>query len=159
MDKLFIAVPPGLVRLALSEAEALGLVTKVEVEGLLAAEGQLTGGFEISGSLPEIQLTNLHLRTASRVLLRLGAFYAKDFETLKHNIGRLPWQRYLTSGQSLAVRAESEGSLLYHESAIERTVVEAVIQRAGMLGLSVSESAPGLVEPDQRILVRMLRNR
>ncbi len=158
MDKLFIAVPPGLVRLALEEAVALELVSKEESERLLATEGQLTGGFEISGGLAEIQRANLHLRTASRVLLRLGAFYAKDFETLKQNIGRLPWQRYFTNGTSLAARAESEGSLLYHEGAVEHTVVEALIQRAGMLGLTVHEPQPG-TEPDQRILIRIVRNR
>ncbi|MCB0293355.1 MAG: class I SAM-dependent RNA methyltransferase, partial [Calditrichaeota bacterium] len=56
-----------------------------------ALEGpEETGGVGYSGRLEDLYRANLQLRSASRILLRLGSFYAGGFPELKRKVRRLP---------------------------------------------------------------------
>ena len=50
------------------------------------------------GGLDDLYRANLHLRTASRVLVRLGDFYAAAFPELRKKASRLPWDELPAPG-------------------------------------------------------------
>jgi putative N6-adenine-specific DNA methylase len=81
-EEVFVSALPGLE--AAVEAEAAG-------RGL--APRRVEGGVELSGEPGLHQEANLRLRTASRVLLRLGRFAAPDVGALTKGLARLPLER------------------------------------------------------------------
>ena len=82
--EFFAATSPGLEPLCLHELQALSVVGP---EGR-AAEG----GVSFNGRLYDGYLANLCLRTANRVLMRIGAFKASNFFTLEKNLAAIPWE-------------------------------------------------------------------
>jgi len=85
------------------------------------------GGVEFQGGLQELYQANLGLRTASRVLVRIGAFKCRDFPTLYKKALQLPWGSFIRPGARLRVRASSHSSRLLHGERISETI-EAAIQ-------------------------------
>ena len=147
MDEFFAAAAPGLEALAEIELQGLGLDTRLEA-----------GGVTFSGGLPELYTANLHLRTGSRILTRLGDFYAAAFSELRKKAGRLAWERYLRPGQPVAVRAPCKKSKLFHSDAVAERVAGAIADR---LGKPVKVQKPGGEEaedPPQLVVVRLYRN-
>ena len=136
-DRLFAIVPPGLEGICAGELRALDLAG-VEV---------VAGGVEFSGGLRELYLANLWLRTASRVVVRLGSLRSRDFPDFYRKLVRLPWGRFLRTDTTVQVRATSHASRLIHTGRIAETV-EAAINRA--LGREASPQAG----PAQLVLVR-----
>ncbi|MBN1920651.1 MAG: class I SAM-dependent RNA methyltransferase [Anaerolineae bacterium] len=125
-QRLFVVTAPGLEAFTAREMRALGLVGR--------RVGQPTiGGLEFSGSLRDLYRLNLHLRTASRVIVRLGEFYAAAFSELRKKASRLPWERYLRPGQPVAVRATCHQSRLYHSDAVAERILGAIGDRLGVL--------------------------
>ena len=105
---LFAVCAPGLEPVLLSEMQALGLPGRA-----------LAGGIETAGELPEAMRLNLWLRTASRVLLRLGEpFPATTFAELVRKASDLPWERHLRKGTRAAFRVTCRKSRLYHSGAV-----------------------------------------
>jgi putative N6-adenine-specific DNA methylase len=90
-----------------------------------------TGGVAFRGAEQALYRANLHLRTASRVLLRLGEFYADTFSELRAKASRLPWQTYLRPGQAVAIKATCHKSKLYHSDAVAERVAGAIQDRLG----------------------------
>ena len=92
VQRLFAVSAPGLKPFLRSELEGLGLASLPEAS---AAEEETSwaadqgGGVEFHGSLADIYRANLHLRTATRVLLRLGEFRAVAFYELHKKARRL----------------------------------------------------------------------
>lgn len=119
-EKVFVVTAPGLETLTARELATLGLT------GVVVA-----GGVELSGALETVYRANLHLRTASRVLVRLGEFYAAAFSELRKKASRLPWERYLAPGQPVALRATCHKSRLYHSDAVIERVLGAIGDRLG----------------------------
>src|SRR5512139_3103941 len=96
MERLFAVCAPGLEPFTVQELEQLGLIP-----------GQLApgyGGVEFQGSLQDVYRTNLHLRTTSRVLLRLGEFQASAFPELRRKASHLSWEEYLAPERPMALR-------------------------------------------------------
>jgi putative N6-adenine-specific DNA methylase len=90
------------------------------------------GGIEFRGSLVDLYRANLHLRTASRILARLGNFFhATTFPELQQRLERLPWERFLHPRQPVSIRVSCHKSRLYHSDAIARCTVAAIEQRLG----------------------------
>ncbi|MCC7358976.1 MAG: hypothetical protein IT317_05840 [Anaerolineales bacterium] len=125
---LFAVAAPGLEKLAAQELRALGLEAKAH-----------SGGAAFSGRRADMYRANLWLRTASRVLVRVGSTYAGSFSELRDKAARFPWEAYLRPGQAVAVRVTSHKSRLYHTAAVAERVAgaigdalgqEAVLQRA-----------------------------
>ena len=90
-----------------------------------------SGGVAFSGGLDELYRANLHLRTASRVIVRLGDFYAAAFSELRKKAGRLAWERYLSPGQPVRLHVTCHKSRLYHSDAVAERVAGAIGDRLG----------------------------
>ncbi len=112
---------PGLESIVQEELRALGLPGETT-----------TGGVAFRGDDNAVYRANLHLRTASRVLLRLGSeFFADTFSELRAKAGRLPWATYLQPGQPVAIKATCHKSKLYHSDAVAERVAGAIGDRLG----------------------------
>jgi putative N6-adenine-specific DNA methylase len=115
-----------------------------------------SGGITFKGDLSGLYRANLQLRTASRVLARLGNFfYATSFPELQKCASRLPWERFLTPGQPIAMRVTCHKSKLYHSDAVARTVCAALQERLGQPCplVKVAEDTDG--HPPQLVVVRL----
>jgi len=135
----FAATAPGLEEVCASELVVLGL-SGIEV---------VAGGVEFSGALRELYLANLWLRTASRILVRLGELRCRDFPTLYRKALRLPWGRYVKPGTRLKVRATCRRSRLQHTERIAATLSEAMVRA---LGGAVADDVDGM---EQLVVVAM----
>jgi putative N6-adenine-specific DNA methylase len=118
---LFAVTPPGVEEITAAELRALG-VAKAEAT---------RGGVEFQGTLDDLFRANLELRTATRVLLRIGSFPARGFDPLRRRAARLPWERFLAEGDALALRVTCRKSRLYHSGAVAQRLREAIAERLG----------------------------
>jgi putative N6-adenine-specific DNA methylase len=121
MDSYFAVTAPGLEPFTAQELCSLDLEPVPE-----------SGGATFKGDLSALYAANLHLRTASRVLARLGNFfYATTFPELQKRTSRLPWERFLAPGQPVSLRVTCHKSKLYHSDAVARTVAAGIAERLG----------------------------
>ena len=116
--QIFAVCAPGLEPVLLAEVQALGCKGTAGV-----------GGVEIAGTLLDVQRLNLWLRTASRVLVRLGTVQATAFPELVRKASALQWERYLRSSVSLRVTCRK--SRLYHSGAVAERLHAAIEARLG----------------------------
>ncbi len=105
--QLFAVCAPGLEQVLLAEVQALGC------KGRAAA-----GGVEVDGTLRDVQRLNLWLRTASRVLVRLGTVKATAFPELVRKATELPWEKFAVPGKAAQIRVTCRKSRLYHSGAV-----------------------------------------
>ena len=131
MEKLFAVCTPGLEPFAAQELHRLGLMGGDESGASAKSGHDESGGIEFQGSLHDVYRANLYLRTASRVLVRLGQFYAAEFPELRRKAGRLLLENYLTPGRPIALRVTCQKSRLYHETAVAERVAGAIGDRLG----------------------------
>ena len=158
MDKLFAVCAPGLEPFLAQELVELGLPPGKPSSPLSKTggiEGGPEGGVEFQGALRDVYRANLHLRTASRVLVRLGAFDAVGFPELVRKASRLPWELYLTPGQPVALRVTCHKSRLYHSDAVAERVARAMGDRLGQLPPLQKSSEDDETNLPQLILVRL----
>jgi len=87
-DHTFFAVTlPGLEPLCREELAALPIESRqLQVE---------KGGVLFRARLHDAYAANLHLRTASRILMRIGQFRADNFPQLEKQLRSFPWELYL----------------------------------------------------------------
>ena len=119
--EVYIVAPPGLESFTASEVRALGC--KVPTLG--------RGGFSVNMTTAELYAANLQLRTASRVLLRVGRFHAVDKTEFFAGFRKLAFDRYLSPGAGLVVRVDSVASKLQHTGMVEALVRELLGARGG----------------------------
>jgi putative N6-adenine-specific DNA methylase len=163
MEKLFAVCAPGLEPFTALELDRLGLMGNHPIS---MSENFLTekeppyelGGIEFQGSLHDVYRANLYLRTASRVLIRLGAFYASAFPELRRKASRLLWENYLVSERPIALRVTCKKSRLYHEAAVAERVVGAITDRLGNPPPVHRYREDPDTDPPQLILVRFVDN-
>lgn len=141
METFFAVCQPGLESVLSNEIADLGLAANLT-----------EGGVEFNGTITDALRANLYLRTASRVLLRLGSFTASGFPELRRKAGRLPWGRFIRPGQGVDIRVTCRKSRLYHSGAVAERVSGAI---GDQLGQAVSV---GGTENEQAAFVRLLRN-
>ncbi len=155
----FVACPPGLEPILAVELKTLNLqaqrvkVIKKDEKSLLSEE---FGGFEFDGILSDIYQVNMQSRIASRVVIRLGTFFAAAFSELVKKASRLEWDLFLKSGQSVDIRVTCHKSKLYHSDAVAERILNAI-------NLHFSSSANSLPpvrisSTGQLILVRIVRD-
>ncbi|HWK89700.1 MAG TPA: hypothetical protein VNP72_06880 [Longimicrobium sp.] len=149
--KLFAVTAPGLEPLAAAELQALGIGGAVE-----------QGGVSWSGGADDLFAANLHLRTASRVVVRAAEFRARTFFELERHAGRVPWERWVARGGAVRLRVTSRKSKLYHEGAIAQRLLAAIEKRVGPLaGTAVGKADDAGEEEDadaHLFIVRFVRD-
>jgi putative N6-adenine-specific DNA methylase len=84
------------------------------------------GGVPFQAAASALYAANLELRTATRVLVRLGSFHASSFHELERRAGRLPWERFLAPATTAEFRVTSRKSRLYHQDAVAERLVNVV---------------------------------
>lgn len=117
------------------------------------------GGVIFKGDLADLYRANLHLRTASRILVRLGNFFrATTFPELELRASRLPWERFLVPGQPVCLRVTCHHSKLFHSGAVARTVSAALANRLGQVS-PVVKTDDESDAPAQLVIVRLADDR
>ena len=163
MDKLFAVCAPGVEPFTALELDQLGLMGSHSPSGLKNAPTEGVpqyefGGIEFQGSLHDVYRANLYLRTASRVLVRLGEFYASAFPELRRKTSRLPWENYLPLERPIALRVSCQKSRLYHEGAVAERVAGAIADRLGRPPAAQKYREDSDGDPPQLIVVRLVGN-
>ncbi len=160
MTRLFAVSAPGLEPFTAQELGQLGLraLPFSCLPGHFTKKREVddeAGGVEFEGTLRDVYRANLHLRTASRVLVRLGAFYSAGFPELRRKASHLSWEDYLSVGQAVAIRVTCHKSRLYHQRAVAERVAGAIGDRLGKLPVvqRFSEEADDL---PRLIIVRLV---
>jgi putative N6-adenine-specific DNA methylase len=160
---LYAVCSPGLEPYTAIELQAQGLKGEPWPPRTMDAEApepasDESGGVTFQGTPSDLYRANLHLRTASRILVRLGSFKASSFPELRHEAARLPWERFLTAGSPVALRVTCHKSRLYHQAAVAERVIGALGDRLGQTPpvgkLGEEDEGPG----PQLIIVRLLEN-
>ncbi len=101
-----------------------------ELEGLgYAAKITQTGRVEFSGDALAVARTNLWLRTADRVQIRVGRHAAADFEALFDGVYALPWQQWIARDAEFPVAGRSVKSALTSVPALQRAVKKAIVEK------------------------------
>ncbi|HEU4828389.1 MAG TPA: class I SAM-dependent RNA methyltransferase [Gemmatimonadales bacterium] len=111
---------PGVEPITAGELASIGLVPGAQEPGGVAFEGDLRA----------VMAANLHLRTPSRVLVRIGTFRARTFPELERHARRVPWLDYLPSGAAVAFAVTSRKSKLYHQGAIAERLLRVIGESA-----------------------------
>lgn len=115
-----------------ASAPGLETITAQELRDLNFSETRPTpGGVEFSGSLRDLYRANLHLRTAGRILIRIGEFDAAAFYELRERAKRLPWEKYLIPAQATDIKVTCHKSKLYHSGAVAERIAGAIQDRIG----------------------------
>jgi putative N6-adenine-specific DNA methylase len=113
-------------------------VTARELAGLGIEPGATEpGGVSFRAAPAGLYAANLELRTAGRVLVRLGSFRAASFHELERRASRLAWDRFLAPDAVPEFRVTSRKSRLYHQGAVEERLARLVgngRERAGTGG-------------------------
>ncbi len=156
----FAIAAPGLAPLIARELDALG-VTPLRVE---------PAGVAFAGTPEAIFRVNCGSRLASRVVLRLAEFEARDFATLEKQARRVPWPLVLAPGETAALSVTCRKSRLYHSDAVAERVARGI--ERSVAGARAEVASADEAEDDvpddlhargtartQRILVRFDRDR
>ena len=98
----FVITAPGLERLVVDELKALGHGDAIAIEG----------GATFSASRRTLYEANLHLRTASRVVVRAADFGAKAFHELERRAGEVPWEAFVSPNVAVYLRVTCRKSRL-----------------------------------------------
>lgn len=120
----------------------------------------------MSGTLEQVYALNLHLRTASRVIVRVAEFHASTFHELERRARRVDWSRYLRRGSRAHFKVTCRKSRLFHSDAVAQRFSESVAKQVpGVLITSVDRDVPGKPEGDdadapheQLFIVRLIHD-
>jgi len=107
----------------------LGLESHPSAELGNNPEVEENGGIDFAGTLDDVWRANLQLRTASRILVRLGEFYTITFSELRKKASQLSWESYLEPGQPVSIRVTCHKSRLYHSDGVAERVAGAIFDR------------------------------
>ncbi|WP_319406770.1 hypothetical protein [uncultured Desulfosarcina sp.] len=111
------------------------------------------GGVTFTGRLVDCQRADLHLRTATRILMRIDGFVATNARQLEKKSSEIPWELFLPSGQLPDIRVSSRRSRLYHTEAIREGLQSGIANRSSGSSDSASSSIP------QTLFVRAVEDR
>ncbi len=151
----FAATAIGLESLAERELLALGCTVGTPEPGGVPFTTDASG---LAGAL-------LHLRTGSRVTVRLAEFTAKSFAELERHAGRVDWSAVVPKGGAVHFRVSSKKSRLYHQDGIAERLERSVLAKVPGASAVRAPSAAEELEADvtqqprvQRIVVRVHRD-
>lgn len=119
-DKLQLVAtsPMGLEAIVAQELRNLGY------EDLMVENGRVT----FAGGPADIARTNLWLRTADRILIKMGEYEARTFEDLFEGTKALPWPEWIPEHGEFPVQGRSHKSQLSSVPACQGIVKKAVVE-------------------------------
>jgi 23S rRNA (guanine2445-N2)-methyltransferase / 23S rRNA (guanine2069-N7)-methyltransferase len=121
------SLPYELIATAASGTEA---IVKRELAELgYDAKTTTPGRLLFRGDGAAICRTNLWLRVAERILIRIGSFPAADFDALFEGTMALAWEEWLPRDAEFPVRGRSHRSQLSSVPACQRSVKRAIVER------------------------------
>ncbi|WP_070001052.1 THUMP domain-containing class I SAM-dependent RNA methyltransferase [Cellulosilyticum sp. I15G10I2] len=109
----------GLESIVRKEVEDLGY----EVNSV--SDGKVT----YTGDTEAVVLSNLWLRSADRVLIKMGEFKATSFEELFNEVNSLPWEAWITQDAKFTVNGKSIKSALFSISDCQAIVKKSIVKR------------------------------
>jgi 23S rRNA (guanine2445-N2)-methyltransferase / 23S rRNA (guanine2069-N7)-methyltransferase len=109
----------GLEAVAVRELAALGY----------DGRGHGTGRVIFRGDALAVARTNVRLRTADRVLIRVASFECGDFDTLFEATMSIAWEEWIPADFTFPVSGRSVRSRLSSVPACQRTVKKAIVER------------------------------
>jgi len=107
-----------------------------EIEGV-EVKDLISGGVEFCGPLDLIYSTNLYLRTANRILMRIESFTACSYPELYNKCRRIGWELYCGFSGAVSISVSSRNSRLHHTDNIGKTVFDALSEHMKKLGVHV----------------------
>ncbi len=114
----YVITVPGLEKLCVRELE--------DLHGDIRIQSSEKGGVLFEGKLETLYQSNLHLRTAGRILWRLAQLKATNFRQLEKKTAELPWAHFLPAGCLPAFKVTARQSRLYHTDAIGQHLTNAI---------------------------------
>lgn len=111
----------GLEALVAKEVKDLGYECEVE-----------NGKVSYKGDASAIARSNLWLRTADRVKIKVGEFKAKTFDELFEKTKALPWDQYLPENAEFPVTGKSVKSALFSVPDCQAIVKKAIVDKMKM---------------------------
>lgn len=104
-----------------------------EIAGLPGAAGvePSPGGVAFEGDRELGLRANLWLRCATRVLLRVGGFRARDWDAMRRGVARLGWKELLAQDARVAVQVSQRSCRLYHTGAVAERVAAGLRDACG----------------------------
>ena len=116
----------GLEHMLGEEIEALGY------ERISTIDGRVTFLADEEG----VALSNIFLRFAERIYIRVGAFHAESFDELFEGVRALPWSDFIGARDAFPVKGHSIKSKLFSipdcQSIIKKAVVTSLSERYGI---------------------------
>lgn len=117
------------IRCIATAAFGIESVLAAEVKGLGFTGVEVFNGYvEYDSDLQGICRSNLWLRTAERVFIKVGAFKAETFEDLFQGVKALPWSDWLTGECEFPVNGKSVKSKLFSVSDCQAITKKAVVE-------------------------------
>lgn len=117
--ELIATSPFGIEAVLKREIEALGC-------RILSSED---GRISYIGNEETIVRSNLHLRTADRVYIKMGSFAAETFEDVFQGVSAVAWEEYIPIDGNILVEAISVKSKLFAVPSIQSVAEKALIAR------------------------------
>ena len=109
----------GLEKLLGAEIDGLGLRRLETMDGRVIFEGEPK----------DIAEANIRLRCAERVMIRVGAFPARNFEELFEGTKKLPWEDWIGKYDAFPVKGHCIKSKLYSVPDCQSIIKKAVVNR------------------------------
>lgn len=109
----------GLEKVVRNEIQALGY------ENITVSDGKV----EFEAEIKDIPLTNLWLRSADRVLLKIGEFEAVTFDDLFEKTKSLSWEAWIPKDGKFTVKGKAIKSTLGSIRACQSIVKKAVVEK------------------------------
>lgn len=119
---------PGLEETLRDEIQALAPVITITKT--------IKGGVLFKSRIDAMYEANLHLSTATRVLLRIDDFPAASSPALFNRARRIRWELYIGSTSEFRLSVTSRGSRLNHKRKIQGIFEAAILERLRELGIT-----------------------
>jgi putative N6-adenine-specific DNA methylase len=144
-------------------APGLEPIVAAELKGLRVTRPRVVdGGVEFRAGRELLYTTNLHLRAASRVLVRLATFHAASFAELERRARHVPWEFVVPDRGRVRLRVTCRKSRLYHSDGVSERLMTAIAGRTNALPAEKTPSDRSLPDDEhaaaQLFVVRVERD-
>lgn len=101
-------------------------ITDIGLEIVEVSDGRVT----FKGDVSAIAKANIFIRTAERILIKVGSFHAETFDELFEGTKALPWDEFLPDdGKFWVTKATTNKSKLFSGSDIQSIVKKAIVEK------------------------------